>query len=241
MKLTLKFPLLCLCAAALLNAAPNDPFSQGEKAEDVRLSPSLKPVEDVPGLPRVLLIGDSISMGYTLMVREALKGKANVHRPPTNCGSTVTGIKQMKDWLGEGKWDVIHFNFGLHDLKYIKADKQNVPLATYEKNLQTLIDQMKATGATLIFATTTPVPEKTAKGYARIPADVGRYNAAAVAIMRKNGIAVDDLYTLILPKADTVRVPNDVHFHSEGSQIMAAQIAQEIEKALAQRAKAGKQ
>ena len=81
--------------------------------------PSLVKVEDVPGLPRVLLIGDSISMGYTLDVREMLKGKANVHRIPTNGGPTTNGIENIKDWLGDSKWDVIHFNWGLHDLKYI--------------------------------------------------------------------------------------------------------------------------
>ncbi len=43
--------------------------------------------------PRVLLIGDSISMGYTLGVRARLAGKANVHRPPENCGDTARGVK----------------------------------------------------------------------------------------------------------------------------------------------------
>jgi hypothetical protein len=69
----------------------------------------------VAGLPRVLLIGDSISMGYTLDVRELLKGKANVHRIPTNGGPTTNGLKNIKAWLGDSKWDVIHFNWGLHD------------------------------------------------------------------------------------------------------------------------------
>jgi hypothetical protein len=79
-------------------------------------------IEDVAGLPRVLLIGDSISIGYTLDVREMLKGKANVHRIPTNGGPTTNGLKSIKAWLGDSKWDVIHFNWGLHDLKYIQDD-----------------------------------------------------------------------------------------------------------------------
>jgi len=68
------------------------------------------------GLPRVLLIGDSVSVGYTLAVRKELEGKANVHRPPSNCGSTKIGMRDLDKWLGVGKWDVIHFNWGLHDL-----------------------------------------------------------------------------------------------------------------------------
>lgn len=104
----------------------------------VRKSPSLAPIEDVPGLPRVLLIGDSISIGYTLPVRELLKGRANVHRPPTNCGSTHSGMGGLEKWVGTSRWDVIHFNWGMHDLKLMASGRQNVPLPLYEKNLREL-------------------------------------------------------------------------------------------------------
>jgi len=102
-----------------------------------RQNPALVPIEDEPSLPRVLIIGDSISMGYTLPTRELLKGKANLHRPPTNCGPTTTGLDQLEAWLGDKPWDVIHFNWGLHDLKYMdekgqlvdaKDGKQQAPL-----------------------------------------------------------------------------------------------------------------
>src|SRR5688572_21808238 len=76
---------------------------------------AFEPITDDPKLPRVLLIGDSISIGYTLAVRDLLKGKANVHRIPTNGGPTTNGLARLKQWLGDGKWDVIHFNWGLHD------------------------------------------------------------------------------------------------------------------------------
>src|SRR3954465_5493214 len=66
--------------------------------------PVLAPIQDQAGLPRVLLIGDSISMGYTLPVREALAGKANVHRPPANCGPTSRGVEMIDSWLGDGRW-----------------------------------------------------------------------------------------------------------------------------------------
>jgi len=74
-------------------------------------------VADDPKLPRALLIGDSVSIGYTLPTRALLKDKANVHRIPVNGGATEVGISHMAKWLGTGKWDVIHFNWGLHDLK----------------------------------------------------------------------------------------------------------------------------
>ena len=150
-----------LCLAVLTSAA----FAQAPKApvkKERKPSPALAQVQDEPGLPRVLIIGDSISIGYTLDVRALLKGKANVHRIPTNGGPTTNGLKNIQAWLGDGKWDVIHFNWGLHDLKYIQDDPskradpkapgshQQVALADYEKNLATLVKTMQATGAKLI-------------------------------------------------------------------------------------------
>ena len=61
-------------------------------------------VKDDPTLPRVLLIGDSISRGYTLDVRRDLAGRANVHRAPANCGATTLGVRKMDAWLGGGHW-----------------------------------------------------------------------------------------------------------------------------------------
>jgi len=142
------------------------------------------PVQDKPGLPRVLLIGDSISIGYTLPVRKLLAGKANVHRAPTNCGPTTRGLAQLDKWLGNGKWNVIHFNWGLHDLKYmddrgrlvpVEKGHQQVPIEQYAKNLEELVKRLKKTGAKLIWASTTPVPEG-ATG--RVKGDEVRYNAA---------------------------------------------------------------
>ena len=68
-------------------------------------------VPDDPKLPRVLLIGDSVSRGYTQAVRKALAGKANVHRAPANCGPTASGLKNIDVWLGDGKWDCDPFQF----------------------------------------------------------------------------------------------------------------------------------
>ncbi|MEP4681789.1 MAG: SGNH/GDSL hydrolase family protein, partial [Rhodopirellula bahusiensis] len=124
-----------------------------------------------PTLPNVLLIGDSISIGYMLDTRRALAGKANVFRPGTNCGPTTRGLEQLDSWLGDRKWDVIHFNFGLHDLKFmgpngknladpkLPTSKRQVPLDEYVANLETIAKKLKATGATVIWRETTPVPE----------------------------------------------------------------------------------
>jgi len=203
-----------------------------------RPNPAMAPVTDVAGLPRVLLIGDSISIGYTLATRELLAGKANVHRIPTNGGPTTRGLDHIDSWLGDQHWDVIHFNWGLHDLKYIDSrgdltdvstGQIQVPLAAYRKNLQTLTRRLKQTGAELIWCATTPVPEG-AKG--RIPGDEVRYNAVAREVMREEGVAIDDLYTFAMPRLAEIGKPADVHYTPEGSRKLATQVAGSIEAAL---------
>jgi len=196
-----------------------------------RPDPSLAPIQDVAGLPRVLLIGDSISMGYTLPVRELLKGKANVHRIPTNGGPTLRGLESLKRWLGDGKWDVIHFNWGLHDLRLDDAGKYQVPLDEYAKNLKELVKQLKATGAKLVWCSTTPVPEKCTPP--RKNADVIAYNAAAKKIMDENGIALDDLYAFALPKIKELQLPDNVHFSPRGSAELAKAVVASLQPALA--------
>lgn len=197
--------------------------------------PSLASIQDQAGLPRVLLIGDSISMGYTLPVRELLEGKANVHRVPENGGSTTRGIAAMDAWLGAGHWDVIHFNWGLHDLKRDAQGTYQTPIEDYEKNLRTLVARLKATGAALIWCATTPVPEGNLNP-PRSNADVVAYNAAAKTVMAENGIAINDLYAFALPRLSEIQRPVNVHFSGPGSRALAGAVADVIEEALAKRA-----
>ena len=233
---------LFVISATTLTHADEPQAKKKKPAPPRRPNPAMAKVEDVPGLPRVLLIGDSISIGYTVPVRELLKGKANVHRPPANCGPTTAGVANIDKWLGDGNWDVIHFNWGLHDLKYMgpqgqnladpnAADsKQQVPPAEYEANLKKLVARLKQTGAKLIWRSTTPVPEG-AKG--RVVGDAARYNAIAFKIMEENRIPVDDHYTLVIEKIQNLQRPKDVHFVAKGSEALAASAVAAIEKALA--------
>ncbi len=87
-----------------------------------------------PELPRVLIIGNSISIGYTPFVCEALEGKMKIHRIPENGSHTWTGLEKLDEWLGDKPWDVIHFNWGLHDLKYLKRRKPDRACPTAENN-----------------------------------------------------------------------------------------------------------
>ena len=180
---------------------------------------------DDPGLPGVLLLGDSISEGYTPAVREALAGRANVQQ--AFGGSTQTGLAKLPELLGAGGWAVIHFNFGLHDLKHWKNNQldlsgpQVTPLADYEKNLIELVGRLQATGADLVWATTTPVP---AGANGRVAGEEIAFNAAAARVMEWAGIPVNDLHAAA-SRWPELQKPENVHFTEEGSRRLGMQVA----------------
>ena len=196
-------------------------------------------VEDDPRLPRVLLIGDSISIGYTVPVRGRLARLANVHRPAGNCASTKHSLPLIDGWLADGPWDVIHFNWGLHDVVYLGADGERVapgqgahqvPIAEYQRNLSELVARMATTSARLIWAATTPVPEGSAH---RQAGDELPYNAVAAEIMARRGVPINDLHAYILPHLATAQQPANVHFTPEGYALLGERVAERIRRALA--------
>lgn len=188
-------------------------------------------------LPDVLIIGDSISIGYTPFVAQLLKGKANVIHNKGNSQGTTNGLLKLSSWLGDKKWAVIHFNFGLHDLKHVTEagtsknsnsfdDPQQADLETYTKNLAIITEKLKQTGSPLIFATTTPYPNGVKP--ARLPANAVAYNEKAIEIMKKNDVQVNDLYNHILPHLKKLQRPVNVHFSPEGSLHLARKVAKNI-------------
>jgi lysophospholipase L1-like esterase len=215
------------CVAPLWADTP-----KASNAPPQKLHPTLVQVEDVPGLPRVLLIGDSVSMWYTPPVRERLKGIANVHRPPVNCHTSRQILAELDGYLGDKKWDAIHFNCGGHDFSYRNnvtyapppEGKITVPLDEYQKNLRLIVARLKKTGAKLIWASTTPMSEAyMQKGY-RLEKDLFAYNAAAAAVMKEEGVPINDLYALAKPNAEKL-LKDGVHFTPEGSEFLAKAVA----------------
>jgi len=209
-----------------------------KKVADLRITPN-------PTLPNVLLLGDSISIGYHSAVSEGLSGKANVFRPwntkngaAENCSDTSNGVAKLDAWLAlNPKWDVIHFNWGLHDIKHVKAGTSEVSsnpedpslrtLAEYQANLEAIIPKLKATGAKLIFCTTTPVAPET-KGPFRRDEDVVTYNAAAIKIMEAHAVAINDLYSFAKPQLDKIQLPVNVHYSPEGSKVLGAEVVKKV-------------
>ncbi len=198
-------------------------------------------------LKNVLLLGDSISMGYTPFVKEMMQYLAVVQRPmlaggePENCEGTTSGVKNIRRWLGDTNWDIIHFNFGLHDMKHVDpqtgANSRNPedPLQTdpkqYKKNLKTIVDVLLETGADLIFATTTPYPDHP-EGPLRDSGMPEKYNRIAIKIMNRNNIMINDLYTFAQPRLNEIQIPNNVHFTDLGYRQLADKVIDRITEML---------
>lgn len=200
-------------------------------------------------LPRILIIGDSVSMGYTKGVVQLLEGKADVQRPDANCGATFIGLRDLDKWLGGEKWDVIHFNFGLHDLRYCfnndpyqmkneagefptaETGAPRTPIADYEANLRELVGRLKATGALLIWGNTTPVSAYH-NGYE--PALVVEYNAVAARVMQESGVTINDLNSVIAADVANLHGNDHVHPNYKGARELAKVVASAIEEALKQ-------
>ena len=216
------FFLISLSFLSSLSSEP-DPFSK----------PFDNPVDDLE-LPRVLLIGDSISIGYTPRVRKLLEGKVNVHRPKTNCRWSAFGNENVLQWIGDKKWDLIHFNFGLWDWYGWKQEKKATP-ESYAESLEGIVQKLRPTGAKLVFAVTTP-PCKGQERKVQIVVtneQAEAFNRAALEVMKKHGVAINDLYSAIgKDRAKYQRGENDVHYNDAGRDLLATQVAKVITEEL---------
>ena len=195
--------------------------------------------------PKILIIGDSISLGYTPYVREDLQGIAEVYHNRGNAQHTGTGLDSIETWIGTKDWDIIQFNWGLWDLCYRHPDSKTqgnrdkvhgtitYELEDYGKNLDSIVQWMKAkSDAKLIFVTTTYVPENEAGRYQE---DAIRYNQLAKRIMEENGVVINDIYEASRRiHRHYGKDSGDVHYLPEGYQALAKEITDFLKGVMSQ-------
>ncbi len=193
--------------------------------------------------PKILIIGDSISIGYTPFVKEALANKADVFHNPGNAEHTGTGLEKIKEWIGDGNWDIIQFNWGLWDLCYRSPDskeqgnrdkingKLTFTIEEYASHLDSLVTFLqKNTKAKLIFVTTTYVP---ANEPGRFENDAIRYNEAAKTIMQKHSVMVNDIYATSIPIHQQFGLASDnVHYINEGYEKLSELVTKVLSTAI---------
>jgi len=185
--------------------------------------------------PKVLLVGDSITLGYAPTVIEALKDVAHVELVPGSAQHSAYVLERLGDWISTDAWDAVHFNCGLHDLKFFhETQRHQVPVEDYEANLfQAAARLQRETNARLIWATITPIVEEwhnVDRDFDRYVRDVEAYNAAALRIMNEAGIEVNDLYAFILERGVRESICTDgVHMTDDASRALGHEVAEYLE------------
>ena len=233
------FVLSFFCSSVVQIANAQDKLaSEKELYTDKEFTKAFVNPKDDPALPNILVIGDSISIGYTVPLRKLLKDRADVYRIPTNGRYASYGLKNLDKWLGTRKWDVIHFNWGLWDICYRNPESTNqghrdkikgtltATPAEYKQSMTAIIDRLKFTGATLIWSTTTPVPKFEV---GRKEGDEVVYNSIVNEIAIKSGVVINDLHSYsLLHIPDDQRKMGDVHFTKTGYKNLALKVFNSI-------------
>ncbi|MBQ2754377.1 MAG: SGNH/GDSL hydrolase family protein [Clostridia bacterium] len=162
-------------------------------------------------MKNLLLIGDSIRMGYDKSVKKTLEGKANVIFPDENCRFASYVLRHFHEYLNDIKGediDVIHWNAGLWDCLRLFEEEPQTPIDVYAYYIERICLRIKkiCPNARVIFATSTKVlSEKMSKDFKRYNEEIEKYNETAVKIVGKYGFKVNDLYAL------SVTLPEEVH------------------------------
>lgn len=187
------------------------------------------------GMKAVVLIGDSIRMGYQETVRRELSDWAEVWGPEENGGTSENVLAHLDEWAIGRRPDALHVNCGLHDLKKeFGHDTAAVPLGRYADNVRTILTRLKTeTRATVVWALTTPVNQEwhhKNKPFDRFEADVDAYNAVASDIARELGIGVNNLFAAVTSAGrDNLLLSDGVHFKPEGYALLGRRVAGYLE------------
>ena len=190
--------------------------------------------------PRVQLIGDSITMAYAPLVAQRLAETAVVLPPPTNAGDGANLLAHLDEWVLTSPPDLLHVNCGLHDLKRARpSGAYQQPLGAYRANLGAIIRRLTAAmPGRVVWATVTPVlfeRHRARKDFDRYPSDVDAYNQAALAVVGRSGVPVNDLHAVICATGVERCLGEDgVHMTDAGNAALAEAVSATIREGLGQ-------
>ena len=203
------------------------------------LAPAPLLAQEKADLPRVVLLGDSIRIGYAPLVAKKLEGIAVVVHPGMeNCADTPTTLKGLDRWLADTKPAVVHFNCGLHDLKFDKKTKAyQVPPDRYEAHLRAIVERLRRATPNVVFATTTPILDDRhaarKAAFDRFDKDVTAFNERAVGVMRDLGVPVNDLNRIVADGgADKLLGKDGTHYTPAGYERLADAVADSVRRQL---------
>lgn len=191
-------------------------------------------------MKEVILLGDSIRMGYQAEVIKNLKGKANVWAPEENCCDSKNTLNNLDKWLKDKHSDIIHINCGLHDMFLNEKGECRHSMEDYAETLKQIFKKLKEKNdkAKIIFALTSPVDEKrqVTSAYGRLVrrnSDVEAYNKEAIQIAKEFDIQINDINTpLKNTGVEKMLIDDGIHLNSDAARIIGNQVAKKIEEEL---------
>lgn len=190
-------------------------------------------------MKNVLLIGDSIRIGYDKAVKRSLEGIANVYFPDDNCRFAAYVLRYLHEYkrlAGGETIDVIHWNAGLWDCLHLFEEEPQTPIDVYAYYIDRICARIQKLfpNAAVIFATSTSVQtEKMLSIFKRYNDEIEKYNAAAVAVVKKHGFAVNDLYAVSATLPEEAH-SDAVHYYTPlGTEAFTNQVLTVLSKALA--------
>jgi lysophospholipase L1-like esterase len=229
MKRLLFCMLSLMCIQLVYAQAPTKP-----KRESIEWLDIWAPNTNDKGLPRVLLIGNSITRLYNPIVERLLKGKAYVARLTTSksVGDPAL-LDEISMFMRQYSFDVVHFNNGMHGWAYSEEEYRRA----FPKFFETI--KKYAPHATLIWATTTP--RRKGKGMLQIDSLTNRIKErnriATEYLSKKSGVIIDDLYSVISSNPAYYENGDGTHPNAVGVKVLADKVTEIISETLDKRSK----
>lgn len=188
-------------------------------------------------MKRILLLGDSIRMSYQPLVVNALAGRAKVVGPAENCQFSAHTLQSIDRWIDElGRPQIVHWNNGLHDCGH-NPNREPVQYSVkeYTTNLTAILEKLKATGATVVWATTTPVhPDRpfVETQWSWRNKEIDKYSKAALDLMKSESIRVNDLRSIVASNPALCLSEDMLHLSEEGKKKCAEAVVEAVEALL---------
>jgi lysophospholipase L1-like esterase len=183
---------------------------------------------------RVTLIGDSIRLFSEPFVRRCLPARFRLHSPAVNCRSSRDVAASIQQWVPHGTADIVHLNCGLHDIRHDPGQSRpRTSPEEYAAHLRQVFTWLAATGATVVWATSTPVDEAMHGGIESsrwYRADLVAYNRLSAELALGFGFRINDLHRWLSEAAvERLLMPDGVHFNRHGNQLIGQHVAAAIQ------------
>ena len=178
-------------------------------------------------MAKLSLLGDSIMFNnYGPVVEETLQNQFTVFRPDENCRFAAYTLRGLHEWKeGLAGSDIIHWNNGLWDTCDLFGDGAFTPLDTYVETMVRIARLLKRITPNIIFATTTPPSPKM---WGHDQNRIRLYNQTVCQELIREGVRINDLFSLVLPKVEEYICEDQIHLSEAGNQACAKQVMDAI-------------